>query len=87
VKQNKDGQVIVTEEGESLLHDPRIPTENIGHPVHTWRSKAFELTRVSERRRVILRKLVVQRNAARRLAATNIKAMNELLADDFRGFW
>jgi hypothetical protein len=71
---NKDGQVILLEEGESLVHDPRMPAENIGHPVHDWRSKAFELFRLSERRRAIIRTILRKRAKAK------------AAGDDWRGF-
>lgn len=56
--EDKTGRVIVTEEGEGLKHPDTVPAELIGYPVHTWRTKAEELFRLSNRRRSIIRRLI-----------------------------
>lgn len=80
------GGVVVLSGGEHLVHDESIPAELIGHPVHDWKSKAVEQFGLAQRRRKIIRKLVVQRDAARRYAHTTTLALNELRATDWRGF-
>lgn len=58
MNQDKSGRVIVLGEDEQIVHDPRVPAENIGHPVHDWKSKAVEQFHLAQRRRRIIRKLV-----------------------------
>jgi hypothetical protein len=58
VKSNDGKQVIVTEAGETIKKPEGMPDELWGLPKHDWRSKAFELQAVSNRRRAIIRKLV-----------------------------
>lgn len=83
-KRSEGGEVVVLSEDEHLVHDERIPAELIGHPVHDWKSKAVEQFELSQRRRKIIRKLIVQRNDARWLADKR----GWLYADtDFTGKW
>lgn len=66
MKKNDDGQVIITEPGETLRKPDNMPDELHVGPEHDWKSKALEQMNVSQRRRKIIRKLLVEHGGRKR---------------------
>jgi chromosome segregation ATPase len=81
MKQDKTGSVVVTQEGERLVHPEGVPADNIGEPECTdWQEKAFELAAELEQIAEKLRVSELERDYARRTRqefAEQVKAARE----------